>query len=94
MSHTPPVPEAAQSPYPVQEQPHQQTVASTAQATDASAGPASVVRDAVAPLTDKVGPLADKATSFVRARPYAAAALFGTLLLGTITSLRGRKQRA
>lgn len=91
MSHTPPVPEAARAPYPIQEPPHTQTAtleAATSPATGAGStmtGPA----EAVTALRDAVGPLAGKATEFARARPYATAALLGTIALAVFNTLRG-----
>lgn len=38
-----------------------------------------------------VGPLADKAKSFAKARPYATAALVGAVGLALINTLRGKK---
>ena len=75
MSHTPPVPEAARAPYPIQEPAHTQT------------GPT----EAVTALRDAVGPLAGKATEFARARPYATAALLGTIALAVFNTLRGSR---
>jgi uncharacterized protein YjbJ (UPF0337 family) len=45
-------------------------------------------RDAV---TQGVGPLADKAKAFAKERPWATAALVGTLALAVINTLRGKK---
>lgn len=45
-------------------------------------------RDAV---VQGVGPLADKAKRFARERPYATAALVGTLALAVFNTLRGKK---
>ncbi|MDB5705376.1 MAG: CsbD family protein [Sphingomonas bacterium] len=45
-------------------------------------------RDAVA---NGVGPLADQAKRFARERPWATAALVGTLALALINTLRGKK---
>lgn len=45
-------------------------------------------RDAVA---NGVGPLADKAKRFARERPWATAALVGTVALALFNSLRGKR---
>jgi uncharacterized protein YjbJ (UPF0337 family) len=45
-------------------------------------------RDAVA---NGVGPLADQAKRFARERPWATAALVGTLALALINTLRGKR---
>ncbi|WCM26477.1 CsbD family protein [Sphingomonas sp. QA11] len=45
-------------------------------------------KDAVA---QGVGPLADKARTFAKERPWATAALVGTLALAVINTLRGKK---
>lgn len=45
-------------------------------------------RDAVA---NGVGPLADKAKRFARERPWATAALVGTLALALVNTLRGKR---
>lgn len=92
MSHSPPVPGAAQSPYPLAEPAHSHAASPPVASSTPSATTEAVTaaREAVTPLTDKVAPLAEKAKDFVKARPYAAAALFGTLLLATVNTLRGR----
>jgi uncharacterized protein YjbJ (UPF0337 family) len=43
---------------------------------------------------DKVGPLADQARRFARERPWATAALLGTIGLALINTLRGRSARS
>lgn len=45
-------------------------------------------RDAVA---EGVGPLAEKAKTFARERPWATAALVGTIALAVLNTLRGKK---
>jgi uncharacterized protein YjbJ (UPF0337 family) len=45
-------------------------------------------RDAV---VQGAGPLADKAKAFAKERPWATAALVGTLALAVINTLRGKK---
>ena len=85
MSHTPPVPEASQSPFPRVEPPHPTPAveAATVKATD-------TVQGGVAAAQDAVGPLVEKARTFARARPYATAALVGTIALAVFNSLRGK----
>jgi ElaB/YqjD/DUF883 family membrane-anchored ribosome-binding protein len=92
MSRTPPVPEANQSPFPVAEPPHGDTGAST------SAGEESVVDQAsaqfdrgVTAARDAAGPLVDKAKTFVKERPWTAAALIGSIGLAVFNSLRGKR---
>src|SRR5438128_1460103 len=46
------------------------------------------VRDAVA---NNGGPLADQAKQFVKARPFAAAALFGVVGVAILNTLRGKR---
>lgn len=89
MSHTPPVPEASQSPFPRAEPPHVASpVASTVGATATQASDA--VQSGVAAEQDAVGPLVEKAKTFARERPYATAALVGTIGLALFNSLRGK----
>ena len=85
MSHTPPVPEASQSPFPRAEPPH---VAAPVEATAAKA--ADTVQGGVAAAQDAIGPLVEKARTFARERPYATAALVGTIALAVFNSLRGK----
>ncbi|MFA6116502.1 MAG: CsbD family protein [Sphingomonas sp.] len=42
-------------------------------------------------VTQGIGPLADKAKAFAKERPWATAALVGTLALAVINTLRGKK---
>lgn len=42
-------------------------------------------------ITQNAGPLAEKAKQFARDRPWATAALLGTIGLAVINTLRGRK---
>ena len=85
MSHTPPVPQASQSPFPLQEAPQTAQPAATA-----SAPAADTVRQGMTAAQDAVGPLVGKAKAFARERPYATAALVGTIALAVINTLRGR----
>ena len=45
----------------------------------------------MASAREAVGPLAEKATQFVKDRPWTAAALIGTLALATLNTLRGKR---
>ena len=85
MTHTPPIPLANQSPYPLQEPPRPQDAAgANTQHTDE---PPSAVATAI----DAAGPLAEKAAAFARRRPYATAALIGTIGLALFNTLRGKR---
>ena len=87
MTQAPPVPQANQSPYPATEptRTHQQAQSSTPQATN-DATPLASVRDRIAPLQAN-------ATSFAKSRPYATAALVGTVALALFGTLRGNAAR-
>ena len=86
MTHARPIPEASQSPYPLQEPPHTATASDT---TDTSA-PATV-SGGLAQASDAITPIADKAKAFAKARPYATAALVGTVALALFNTLRGKR---
>lgn len=89
MSHTPPVPEASQSPFPRAEPPHAASPVASTVGVTATTG-ADAVQSGVAAAQDAVGPLVDKAKTFARERPYATAALVGTIALAVFNSLRGK----
>jgi len=78
MSHSPPIPQGNQSPYPIQEPPHPATASDT-------------VGEAMTKATETIAPLADKAKAFAKARPYATAALVGTVALALFNTLRGKR---
>ena len=82
------MPAGNQSPFPIAEPPHNNT-SSAASTTTAAATDA--VGQGISAVQQKVGPLADKATKFARERPYATAALVGTIALAVFNSLRGRR---
>lgn len=93
MSHAPPIPNANQSPYPTHEAPHAATT--EAPTPSSKTGTPSAANDAVSDVVTKageqIGPLADKAKAFAKARPYATAALVGTIALAVFNTLRGRR---
>lgn len=84
MSQLPPVPAANQSPFPVEEPPH----ASSADPVDDTT---AKLEQGIASAKATVGPLAAKATEFARKRPWATAALVGTVALAVFNSLRGKR---
>lgn len=85
MTQIPPVPEASQSPFPAQDVPQSNQPAG---ASDSGLG--AGIPNAAA-IKDAVGPLAEKATNFARARPYATAALLGTVALAVFNTLKGKR---
>lgn len=87
MSHAPPVPEANQSPFPRAEPPH---VASPSPVEETATKGVDTIQSGVAAAQDAVGPLVEKAKTFARERPYATAALVGTVALALFNSLRGK----
>lgn len=90
MSNTPPVPADNQSPYPIAEPPHTPPAATTT--ADASTGPAIAgIDQGIASAREQLGPLADKAKQFAKDRPWAAAALLGTIAAAVLGSLRRGK---
>jgi hypothetical protein len=75
MSHAPPVPEANQSPFPRHDPP----------ITHTQLPPTAETRPDV---RDTINALPNRAVSAAKARPYAAAALIGTVALAVLGSLR------
>ena len=88
MTGTPPIPAESQSPYPLQEPPHPRV-------EPAPTGPADAVATTLNQGLDTaratVGPLAERAKTFARERPWATAALVGSIAVAVINSLRGRR---
>jgi hypothetical protein len=91
MSHTPPVPAGNQSPFPLQEAPHTNSAAPAAASGDSQPAVIASAQQGVTAARDAIAPLATKATTFARERPYATAALVGTIALAVFNSLRGRR---
>lgn len=102
MTNIPPVPAGNQSPYPLETAPAASATTASddggtriAGARDAAGEQLTAARDAVgdqlAAARDAVGPLADKARAFATARPWATAALVGTIGLAVLNTLRGRR---
>lgn len=90
MARTPPVPAESQSPFPIEEPPHAEpTAAETANAA-LEKGIASA-RDGIATARAQAGPMVEKAKQFAKDRPWAAAALIGSLAVAVLGSLRRGK---
>ena len=85
MTTLPPVPAANQSPFPIEEPPHADA------GTAAPSAVPSSIEDGIASVKAAVTPLTDKATAFAKARPWATAALVGTVALAVINTLRGKR---
>lgn len=104
MSKSPPVPAGNQSPYPVQEPPHDISAASSS-ADDATArfdGARDAIGEQLTTAREALGeqlntakeaaaPLVENARAFAKARPWATAALVGTIALAVVNTLRGKK---
>lgn len=80
MTQTSPVTQVNPSPFPTPEAPHATTQASTPPLTDV-----------LGTARDKIAPLQANATSFAKSRPFATAALVGTVALALFGSLRGSR---
>lgn len=91
MSRTPPVPEANQSPFPVAEAPHDNSGSSNSDSGSVLDQASTSLNDGVTAARDAAGPLVDKARTFVKERPWAAAALIGSIGLAVFNSLRGKR---
>lgn len=92
MSRTPPVPEANQSPFPVAETPHVGTGSADGNDGGSVVDQASTsLNQGVTAARDAAGPLVDKARSFVKERPWTAAALIGSIGLAVFNTLRGKR---
>ena len=85
MTHTPPVPDANKSPYPLREAPHKTPSAANRETVDTRDG------ESVAASADGLGPTFDKAKAFASDRPFATAALIGTIAVAIFTTLRGKR---
>ena len=95
MAHTPPVPAANQSPYPIHEPPHAETESSGSENSGSVLDQASTsLNQGVTAARDAAGPIVDKARSFARERPWATAALAGTIGLALFNTLRGKRANA
>lgn len=85
MSRTPPVPEGNQSPFPATEAPRESANKSVVDQASTQ------LNQGVAAARDAAGPLVEKARTFVKERPWTAAALIGSIGLAVINSLRGKR---
>ncbi|MEN2786995.1 CsbD family protein [Sphingomonas qilianensis] len=63
----------------------------TTQTTSAASSVAGTLQNGTTAVQDAVTPMVDKARTFARERPYATAALVGTIALAVINTLRGKR---
>ena len=85
MTHTPPVPDANKSPYPLREPPHKVPSALNKETLETHDG------ESIAASADAIRPTIDKARVFASERPFATAALIGTIAVAIFTALREKR---
>jgi hypothetical protein len=90
MTQAPPIPQANTSPYPQAEPPHTGATGSTGTSANEGTSATSGITDTLNSARAAVAPLPGNAAKFAKARPFAAAALVGTVALALFGTLRGR----